>query len=160
MRRCWSALGAAVLLVAMVVPTASAAAPSRDRFIDSGEFDIDCGEFTLHETYTDRMTITEWTRGSTTYVQVHHRWSGVITGPGGIEVLLDPSHFTNFITIRDGEQTDRQVGLIYRYVVPGIGRVALDAGVIEFAPDGSVTIHGPHDVWDTGLEPLICPLFE
>ena len=160
MRRSWLALGAALLMAAMVAPSVSAAAPVREQFIDAGEFEIDCGTFTLHETYSDLITVTERTRGSTTYVQVHHRWSGVIIGPGGIEVLLDPSHFTNFITVQDGEQTDRQVGLVYRYVVPGIGRVAIDAGVIVFSPDGSVEIHGPHDVWETGLEPLICPLFE
>jgi hypothetical protein len=35
-----------------------------------------------------------------------------------------------------------------------------DVGVITFLPDGSVETKGPHDVWDNGLEALICPLFE
>lgn len=153
-----SVAGALVLLWAML-GTAHAAGPSRTTFVDEGAFEIDCGTFTLHETYQDKITVLEWLDSSGGFVkaQVHHAFSGTIQGPGGILRLSDPGHWTDFI---DGDGV-RQVGLLYRLIVPGVGLVAHDAGVIGFdAETGEVTIiRGPHDVFVEGLEALICPLF-
>ena len=75
--------------------------------------------------------------------------------------LADRAHYTNIITAAPGDAlTVRQVGLLYNYHVPGIGLVAHDVGSITFFPDGSVEFKGPHDVFEDGLEPLICELFE
>ncbi len=161
MRRAARVLGAAVLLGGLVAQPAMAGQPTHERFVDAGEFDIDCGSFLLHETYTDSLSIRERTVDGVIRIQVHHRFSGAITGPNG-RVLIDHAAFTNFVTITPDAEVDRQVGVVYRYVVPGLGLVAHDAGIIEF--DGLtgdvLRISGPHDVWDTGLEALICPLFE
>ena len=47
-------------------------------------------------------------------------------------------------------------------VVPGRGSVAQETGFIEFFPDGTIVIHGPHEVFEAGGDPapLLCPLFE
>ena len=62
--------------------------------------------------------------------------------------------------LRADGTTERQVGIVYKFSAPGLGVVAHDVGQITFFPDGSVETKGPHDVWDNGLEALICPLFE
>jgi hypothetical protein len=161
MRRAARVLGAAIVLSGLLVQPAMAGQPTRERFVDSGEFDIDCGTFMLHETYMDALRVSERMVGDVIHIQVHHRFSGEISGPGGA-VLIDRATFTNFVTIATDGERDRQVGIVYRYVVPGLGLVAHDAGIIEFdALTGEVVrISGPHDVWETGLEALICPLFE
>lgn len=154
-----SLLGAMALLGAML-GTAQAAAPSRTTFVDEGAFDIDCGSFTLHETYRDEITVLEWLDGEGSFVkaQVHHSWTGTIEGPGGILRLSDPGHWTDFFR-GDGV---RQVGLLYRLIVPGVGVIGQDAGIIAFdtATGELIVIRGPHDVFDEGLETLICPLFQ
>ena len=73
-------------------------------------------------------------------------------------MIRDPGYFNVKIDLTDGTET--QIGLIFNIVVPGHGSVAQDTGLISLEPDGDVVIKGPHEVFDQGLEPLICPLFE
>lgn len=160
MRRGLASLTGALVLLGAMLGTAQAAAPIRTTFVDEGEFSIDCGTFTLLETFRDRMTVMEWldSNGAFVKAQVHHSWTGTIEGPGGIVRLSDPAHWTDFF---EGDGV-RQIGLVYRFVVPGVGLVGHDAGIIGFDGEtGDVTIiRGPHDVFDRGLESLICSLFE
>jgi len=129
-------------------------------FVEEGSFDIECGAFTLHETYRDRIAVLEWLDGDGEFVraQVHHSWTGTIEGPGGVLRLSDPGHWTDFI---DAESV-LQVGLVYNLIVPGMGLIGHDTGLIGFdAESGEVSIiRGPHDVFDQGLDALICPLCE
>lgn len=156
-----SALAAIALMVALAGP-AMAGKPSKVTFVDEGSFSIDCGTFSLLSTYTDRITVKEWTdsSGAVTRLQAHHSYRGTITGPGGILELSDPGNFTDFVTFGPDGETVRQVGMVYKLIAKGHGLIAHDVGVITFHADGSVTTQGPHDVWDNGLEALICPLFE
>lgn len=160
MRRRLGALAGAMLLLGLMAGPAMAGGPTRSTIIDEGSYEIDCGAFVLLGTYRDRIIVKEWLDGSGELIkaQFHHSWTGTIDGPGGILKLNDPGHFTAFI---DADSV-RQVGLIYRYIVPGHGLIAHDVGIIEFdAETGEATvIRGPHDVFDQGLESLICPLFE
>jgi hypothetical protein len=57
----------------------------------------------------------------------------------------------------DDESDDilRQVGSIYRVHVRGQGIAAHDTGSITLNPDGSVVIHGPHEVFVEG-DALLC----
>ncbi len=80
--------------------------------------------------------------------------------PAASSRLSDPGHWTDFVTFGPDGETVRQVGLLYSIRVKGQGLILHDVGSITFFPDGSVVIKGPHDVFDNGLEPLICPLFE
>ena len=88
------------------------------------------------------------------------RFDGTITAPGSTLRLSDVGRFTSFIDFGQDGITERQVGIVYKFSAPGLGVVAHDVGQITFFPDGSVETKGPHDVWDNGLEALICPLFE
>ena len=116
---------------------------------------------TLVEEYSQSATVTTWldSNGDVTRGHARVRFDGTITAPGSTLRLSDVGRFTSFIAFGDG--TERQVGLVYKFSAPGLGVVAHDVGQITFFPDGSdPVIKGPHDVWDNGLEPLICPLFE
>ena len=156
-----AALAAMILSIALAAP-AFAGGPTRERFVDESEFDIDCGGFVLHETYADRITVLTWSdaSGTPTRLQMHHSWTGTITGPGGILQLSDPGHWTDFFTFGPDGDTVTQVGVVYKLIVKGHGLLAHDVGRITFPPDGDPTFQGPHDVFENGLENLICPLFE
>ena len=85
---------------------------------------------------------------------------GVIEGNGSSLRLSDRAHWNVKVSVGADGETVRQTGLVYRFQIPGVGLIAHDAGQIIFHPDGSVTVNGPHDIFDLGLEPVICPLFE
>ena len=149
------------LLLVLAGP-AMASGPEINTFEFHEAFDIDCGEFLLHEEADVTVREIVWFDGdgNPTRAQEHIQFDGLITGPGGIGSLADPGRLTNLITIDPSGDTVRQVGLIYSFPVPGLGQVGHDVGSITFLPDGSVEYGGPHDVFEEGLEPLICGLFE
>jgi hypothetical protein len=150
-----------VCAIALVAPAGSAEAtpPTTETFHQEGSFDIDCGTFVLHEEFVfdSRDTTFYDAQGNPVRLQVHGTFVGTITAPNG-QVIRDPGHFMVDIDLTDG--TERQVGLIFNIVVPGHGSVAQDVGVIIFEPDGDIVIKGPHEVFEQGVEPLLCPLFE
>jgi hypothetical protein len=156
-----AALLVPAFLVAMAGPVL-AAKPEISTFEFQEEFDIDCGAFALHEVadVTVRQIVWLDDEGNPVRITEHIQFDGLITGPGGIGSLADPGHLTNFIMIGSEGDTVRQVGLIYSFPVPGLGQVGHDVGTITFFPDGSFEYSGPHDVFEEGLEPLICGLFE
>lgn len=157
-----AALMAFGLSIALVGP-ALAAEPERETFVIQLSIDMNCGAFLLHEEATLTVRQKLWSDGNGNLVraQQHVTYDGLITGPGGIGSVADRAHFTNFADIHpDGTITERQVGLIFNIHVPGHGQFAHDSGSITFFPDGSVEVKGPHQVFENGFEPLICPLFE
>ena len=161
MRRMVAAALVAVALLAMLAAPAMAGKPTKETFIDESSFEIVCDGFVLQETYRDRVIVMTWSdrNGNPVRIQAHHSWTGTISGPGGILQLNDPGHWTDFITIGPNGDTVRQVGVIYTYIVKGHGLLAHDVGQITFHPDGSVTTKGPHDVFEQGIESIVCPLF-
>jgi hypothetical protein len=162
MRRTIRAAMAAVALLAVVATPALAAKPLVETFEESGTFPIPCGTVTLIEEYTQSVVVTTWLDedGDMTRGHARLRFDGTITAPGSTLELSDVGSFTSFIDFGPDGATERQVGVVYKFSAPGLGVVAHDVGVITFLPDGSVETRGPHDVWDNGLEALICPLFE
>ncbi len=162
MRRVVTAALATLALSAALAGPAFAGKPVIEPFEFSGAFDINCGTFTLHEEFTAGGTTKTWldANGDPTRMQVHNWFKGTITGPGGVLTLSDPGHWTDFFTFGPDGITVRQAGQIYNIHVKGQGLILHDVGSITFLPDGSVVVKGPHDVWENGLEALICPLFE
>ena len=141
-----------------------AARPTVERFHDAGSFDINCGTFLLHEDFVvdDRVTTFFDQAGNPVSVQIHSHFVGVITNPAG-ETFRDPGFLTTFIDLAGtpddpSDDTVTLAGLVFGITVPGVGIVAQDTGLITFNPDGSVVIHGPHQVFMQGLESLICPV--
>lgn len=160
MHRTIRAALAALALTAIAATPALAAKPLVETFDESGTFPIPCGTVTLVEEYSQSATVTTWldANGGVTRGHARVRFDGTITAPGSTLRVSDVGRFTSFISF-DG--TERQVGIVYKFSAPGLGVVAHDVGQITLFPDGSdPEIKGPHDVWDNGLEALICPLFE
>jgi len=162
MHRTIRAALAALALTAAIATPALAAKPFVETFEESGAFEILCGTVTLTEAYHQSVVVTTWldADGDMTRGHARLRFDGTITAPGSTLELSDVGTFTSFIDFGPDGATERQVGLVYKFSAPGLGVVAHDVGVITFLPDGSVETDGPHDVWDNGLEALICPLFE
>ena len=162
MRRTIRAALAALALTAVIASPAAAAKPLVETFEESGTFEIPCGTVTLVETYSQTAVVTTWldANGDATRGHARVRFDGTITAPGSTLRLSDVGRFTSFIDFGPDGATERQVGLVYKFSAPGLGVVAHDVGSLTFFPDGSVEVKGPHDVWDNGLETLICPLFE
>ncbi len=162
MNRTIRAALAALALTAIAVAPAFAAKPLVETNEESGTFLIPCGTVTLVEEWRQSVVLTTWLDGTGDPTRAHARvrFDGKITAPGSTLRLSDVGRFTSFIDFGPDGATERQVGLVYKFSAPGLGVVAHDVGQITFFPDGSVETKGPHDVWDNGLEALICPLFE
>ena len=96
--------------------------------------------------------------GELVRTEAHITLQGVITGPNDL-VLSDPAYIHETFSTED--ESFRQTGLIFNIVVPGRGSVVQDTGLIQFFPDGTIVIHGPHDAFEADdPSSLICPLFE
>jgi hypothetical protein len=153
---------AALALTVLAATPALAAKPIVETVDESGTFTIPCATVTLVEAYTQSVQVTTWLDGNGDVTRGHARlrFDGSITGPGSTVQVSDAGRFTSFIDFGPDGPTVREVGIVYKFSAPGLGVVAHDVGVLTFFPDGSVETKGPHDVWDNGLESLICPLFE
>ena len=163
MRRTIQAAMAALALLAVVATPALAAMPLVETVDESGTFLIPCETVTLVEEWSQSVVLTTWLDGNGEATRAHARvrFDGTITAPGSTLRLSDVGRFTAFLDFGPEGVTERQVGMVYKFSAPGLGVVAHDVGQITFFPDGSdPEIKGPHDVWENGLEPLICPLFE
>lgn len=142
--------------------TALATPPQTVTTHEEGSLTIDCGTFTLHEDFVDddRVTYRFDRHGVLSFVTVHERFRGLITNPAG-ETFKDPQSFTLFIDV-GGTPTDPSddtvtfAGLIRNIHVRGSGSVAHDAGLITIGPGGTVVLHGVHEVFEQGLQALIC----
>jgi hypothetical protein len=141
--------------------TAAATPPTIEEFHDEFSFDIECGTFSLHEdVVVDVTAITFFDQaGNPDRLQFHVHFVGVITNPDG-ETFRDPGFLTDFIDLAGtpedlSDDTVAEAGLIFAITVPGVGIVAQDTGLIIFKADGSVVIHGPHEVFVEG-DALLC----
>jgi hypothetical protein len=157
-------IGAAGVAAATILLSAGAVAATPPNHFEEhfeDEFDIACDGFVLHESVTFDIHGTEHfdSSGELIRTEAHVTLKGVITGPDGL-VLSDPGHFHDTFSAED--ESFRTTGLFFNIVVPGRGSVAQDTGFIEFFPDGTIVIHGPHEVFEAGGDPapLLCPLFE
>ena len=162
MHRTIRAALAALALTAIAAAPAFAAKPLVETNDETGTFLIPCGTVTLVEEWSQSVVLTTWLdrNGDATHAHARVRFDGTITAPGSTLRLSDVGRFTSFLEFGQAGMTERQVGIVYKFSAPGLGVVAHDVGQITFLPDGSVETKGPHDVWDNGLEALICPLFE
>jgi hypothetical protein len=162
MRRSVASILGALLLMFSAASATLAAKPAVETFVEEDTFQIDCGTFALTETYRQTIRVTSRfdDNGDVASAGIHASFYGVITGNGSTLRLADPAHWNVKQTFSTEGVTEQQTGLVYRFRIPGVGLIAHDAGNITFHADGSVTVKGPHDVFDEGLENLICPLFE
>ena len=154
---------AAVALMTVVASPVFAGKPIVRTIEDSGSQTIRCETVTLVEEYTRSVVVTTWLDddGNRTRAHARVRVDGTITAPGSTLELSDVGRFTSFVDFEPGgPPTVRDVGMVYKFSAPGLGVVAHEVGVITYFPDGSVETKGPHDVWNNGLEALLCPLFE
>jgi hypothetical protein len=157
-------IGAAGVAAATIVLSAGAVAAMPPNHFEEhfeDEFDIACDGFVLHASFTVDIHGTEHfdSSGELIRTETHIRFNGVITGPDGL-VLRDPGYTHETFSAED--EIFRITGLVFNIVVPGRGSVVQDTGFIEFFPDGTIVIHGPHEVFEAGGDPapLVCPLFE
>jgi hypothetical protein len=162
MKRFISAVLTALALTAIVATPVAAAKPFTQTVDESGTFTIPCETVTLVEEYRQSVLVTTWldSDGHVTRGHARLRFDGTISAPGSTLRVSDVGRFTSFIDFGPDGPTVREVGVIYKFSAPGLGVVAHDVGSLTFFPDGSVETKGPHDVFDNGLESLICPLFE
>jgi hypothetical protein len=152
------------ILSLVFAATASAVRPGVIESHQELSFDIDCGTFLLHEDVAvdERVVIFADDAGNPTRMEVHQRLVGVITNPSG-ETFRDAGHVTSFIDLSGtpddpSDDTVTVAGLAFGVTVPGTGIIAHDTGLVTFNPDGSVVIHGPHEVLMQGFAALICPV--
>ncbi len=165
MHRTIRAALAALALTAIAAAPAFAAKPLVETNEESGTFLIPCGTVTLVEEWSQSVVLTTWLDGNGDPTRAHARvrFDGTITAPGSTLRLSDVGRFTSFLDFGQAGITERerQVGIVYKISAPGLGLVAHDVGQITFFSDRpEPEIKGPHDVWENGLEALICPLFE
>ena len=162
MRRTIRAALAAITLTAVFVTPVLAGKPVVENVEESGSFPIQCETVTLIEEFTQSTQVKTWldANGDVTRGHARVRFNGTITSPGSSLRVSDIGNFTSFIDFGPDGPTIRQVGIIYKFSAPGLGVFAHDVGKLTFFPDGSVEVKGPHDVWDNGLENILCPLFE
>jgi hypothetical protein len=79
-------------------------------------------------------------------------------------VLNAPAHWQDIFTWGvpgdDSTVTLTQPGQVYKEVAPGFGLLFHDVGTISFAPDGTVTIQGPHQQFldQVGIYETLCPV--
>lgn len=147
-------------LVALSAQPAGAQPPEAFEFHRAGRFVIDCGGFLLYEDITIDVEgkIYFDQDGQPLRKDVLFSVEGVITTPDGTQIR-DRGHFRDRDELVDGGW--RRTGMIFNITVPGHGSVAQDTGFLSFHPDGTVVMHGPHEVFDAGsVEALLCPLFE
>jgi len=159
MRRTISAALAALAFTVVLTSPAFAGQPVVRTIEDSGTFPIRCGTMTLVEEYSLSVVVTRWLDGNGDMTRGHARlrFDGSITAPGSTLRVTEVGRFTSFI---DGE-TEREIGLTYKFSAPGLGVVAHSVGLLTSFPDGSVEVKGPHDVSDDdSIKSLLCPLFE
>lgn len=93
--------------------------------------------------------------GNYDYARVHVTYVGSLTNSVTGYTVKDIAHQNNFHDIVEG--TFRIAGILFQTAVPGQGTVAKDVGLIVFEPDGDVVVHGPHEVFDQGME-VFCPV--
>jgi len=164
MRRMALLLGIAAAALSLVA-TAGAVPPTTETFHFEDAFDIDCGTFTLHEEFVTDIRVTTYydNAGNPDRLIAHERFRGFIETPDGT-LEADPGNIINFVDFAgtpgdESDDTVRVAGMIFAITVPGHGIVAHDTGLIIFEPDGDVIIKGPHEVFEQGLEALLCPVF-
>lgn len=148
----------AVTLTTMTTP-ADAVAP----VVQTGSFDasvdIDCGLFMLHDQVTIdfRDSFFLDVDGNAIRVQTNLFVVGTVSGNG--VTARDRQHGIETFDLATG--THRTVGLVFNITVPGHGTIAQDTGVLIENADGTVVVHGPHEVFAAGddLAALFCPAF-
>ena len=162
MRRTIRAALAALTLTIVVAGPALAAKPIVQRMEESGTFTIQCETVTLVEEYSQSVVVTTWldADGDRTRAHAHVRYDGTITAPGSTLSVSEAGRFTSFIDFGPEGRTVRQIGLVYKFSAPDLGVVAHEVGSLTVFPDRTFEVKGPHDVFDNGVEALICPLFE
>jgi hypothetical protein len=151
---CWSlTIATAMGLTTATATAASAAAPERERgsFVGTSEdefiFDL-CGIRT-QTTWTQHWSSTVYTDGSEV---VHVVRSFVSEDP---RLPVERGAGTTFIA-PDG--TRRVVGKPIHLIGPDGGVRLLDAGWVEFDPDGDLSdVRGPHPSLDADLREYYCP---
>jgi hypothetical protein len=151
------------LFTAVALVTQAAPAAAVTPFVQTGtfedSFDVDCGTFLLHDQITIdfRDTFFLDAAGNATRVQTQLNGTGTWSGNG--ITVRDRNHGIETFDLATG--TKRTIGLVFNVTVPGHGSIAQDTGVLIENADGSVVIHGPHEVAAAGddLAPLFCPAF-
>jgi hypothetical protein len=104
-------------------------------------------------------------QGLPTKAAVHHDLTGTFfnsTDPS--KAISQPAQYQDLYTWGiPGDATsitDTEPGQVFKEVAPGFGLLFHDVGNISFAPDGTVTIHGPHQVFvdPIGTYQTLCPV--
>lgn len=116
-------------------------------------------EFHIIQSFTVkwRETLFFDNAGNPVRAQGHVMFSGTLTNSVTGTIITDAPDPQNWVyDFRDGTYAIH--GLAWSINVPGEGIVLLDAGNIIFYPDGSVVVHGPHQVYEGGLAVLCAAL--
>lgn len=148
-------LPVALILALAAAAPASAAAPNIFVFVDEGTGEAPCDGFTVVQEFRVTIRVKEWLDDSGDLIRVvaNFRWEATVTNSETGFSIRDNASWTDFFDAASGEFA--QAGLIWNLNVPGEGIVLLDAGQIIFHPDGTVTVHGPHQFFESGLD-LLC----
>jgi hypothetical protein len=132
----------AVSLTALCLVTGAAATPpSSEILVRSGSFTIDCGAFSLVETFTveERDTLFFAADGTPERAALHFDYEGVITQSASGETFRDPGHFTIGIDfagtpLDPSDDTIAIVGEVFQIVAPARGTILQDTGRLLALP--------------------------
>jgi hypothetical protein len=123
--------------------------------------------FEILGTFTDAGNFEVYVnqQGLPTEVVVHHNATGTFYNSTDLSKVINaPGHWQDIYTFGvPGDPTTvtlTQPGQVYKEVAPGFGLLFHDVGNISFAPDGTVTIHGPHQQFldMVGIFQTLCPV--
>jgi len=145
-----SALAGVVAVALAAVGVALAQPPShlQDSFT-FGPFIQDCGTFDIEFEGSGEVHGTEYydRDGNAIRIVAHVRITETDVNTTTLKTLVVRSVYTEVFDLVAGTYTVN--GMRYMSNDPGSGSALQDTGRITFNPDGSVDIHGPHEVFDT-----------
>jgi hypothetical protein len=152
-----SLLAGLALLIALAFSSpALAAAPTVETFEDvmTNNVLVNCDGFDIIENARRTIRIVTFydNAGDPVRVQVHVKYQGTLANSVTGKTVVDGPDA--FLAVEDIDGTFHLHGLLYSINIPGEGVAVLDAGTITFYPDGSVVVHGPHQVYAGGNQVL------
>lgn len=141
---------AAFVAALAATSAAFATAPSTQTFSDDyGPLTQGCGGFEIE--YSGTVEVRETTyvdqTGNETRIVAHVRQTETDRNTSTGKAIQVRSVFTDVFDLVSGTETIN--GQVFMANDPGLGAVLQDTGKIVFNSDGSVVIHGPHEVFDS-----------
>ena len=120
---------------------------------------VTCNDSPVIVTLLGQMRVTAFydENGQLDLMKRHISFSGTLSSPPTGKSVPHEGHAT--LTIDPQTNTTTITGLYHYTVLPGVGMVFLDAGIVVVAADGSISfVAGPHDYYLRATEQLCAAL--